>query len=334
MSARDLLEKLLAGGDLSGAEAEQMMGILLDGEQPEAVKAGLLVALRAKGETAEEVRGLALGMRAAARPVSIAGEELVDTCGTGGDGHHSFNISTAAALLLAAGGVKVVKHGNRSVSSQCGSADVLEALGLPMHADAAHAEAAFAAHGFTFLFAPVFHPAMKAVAPVRRALKVRTVFNVLGPLSNPAHVRYQLIGAFDPDVARLMAETVSGLPIERAFVVHGDGGWDEATPCGPFLLYDVTPGKVRAFEADPAEYGLTRRAPEELAGSDASGNAAMLRALFAGERSARRDAVLLNAALVLQLLGRHPAPRDAIAAAAAIIDDGRAAAFLDRLTHG
>ncbi len=332
MTPQALLERLLAHEHLSDEEAHGLMDVLLDEAVPQAVKGGLLVALRAKGETADEVRGLTLGMRANALAVDISGDGLVDTCGTGGDGHHSFNVSTATALLLAAGGIPIVKHGNRSVSSKCGSADVLETLGVPLYADPQAAAAAFHEHGFTFLFAPVFHPAMKAVVPTRRALKIRTVFNILGPLSNPAAPQYQLVGAYAPEVARLMAETLSGLPITRAFVVHGEGGWDEATPCGTFLLLDVTPGNVEEHTIDPLDYGVPRCTEADLAGSDAAGNAQLLRDLFEGEHSARRHAVLLNTALTLQLLGHHRAPRDAYAAAAAIIDDGRAAGFLARLT--
>jgi len=327
-----LLERLLAGDDLTQDQAGELMEALIASEVADVVKAGLLVALRAKGETADEVRGMALAMRRAARPLPRDDDELVvDTCGTGGDGSHSFNVSTATALLCAAGGCRVVKHGNRSVSSQCGSADVLEALGIPLPPDPESAATALRTHGFTFLFAPVFHPAMKAVVPVRRGLRVRTVFNVLGPLTNPASPRHQLVGAFSEDAAVLMAETLSGLPIDRAFVVHGAPSWDEATPVGPFLLLDVTPGQVVRRTVDPAEYGLARCAPEDLAGGDARHNAGLLRTLFAGERNAIRDAVVLNTALVFQLVGSASAPREAADLAAAVIDDGRAQRYLDRL---
>jgi len=327
-----MLERLLAGGDLTQDEAGGLMNALIAPEVAETMKAGLLVALRAKGETAAEVRGMALAMRQAARRLPAEADgPLVDTCGTGGDGSHSFNVSTATALLSAASGARVVKHGNRSVSSQCGSADVLEALGVRLPSDPASAAAALRMHGFTFLFAPLFHPAMKAVVPVRRSLGVRTVFNVLGPLTNPASPGHQLVGAFSEEAAVLMAETLSGLPVERAFVVHGAPGWDEATPVGPFLLLEVTPGRVERRTMDPGDYGLPRCAPEDLAGGDASHNAGLLRAVFAGERNAIRDAVVLNTALVLQLVGAAAAPRDAADLAAGAIDDGRAQRTLDRL---
>lgn len=331
MVARDLLERLLDGHDLSQDGASDLMRVLMDPEVGEPLKAALLAALRAKGETADEVRGLAVAMREAARRLPVQREPLVDTCGTGGDGSHSFNVSTATALLAAAAGFDVVKHGNRSVSSKSGSADVLEHLDIPLHDDPEAAGRSFDDHGFTFLFAPVFHPAMKAVVPVRRAMGVRTVFNVLGPLTNPARPPYQLVGAFSEPAARLMAETLSGLPIERAFVVHGAPAWDEATPVGPFVRYDVRPGSVVREVVDPLDYGIERCAPEDLAGGDAAHNAGMLRDLFAGRGGAVRDAVVLNTALVLELLGEAEG-REAVEAAEAVLDDGRALAFLETLT--
>ncbi|MFT6145185.1 MAG: anthranilate phosphoribosyltransferase [Myxococcota bacterium] len=329
MQARELLEMLLAGTDLDGAEASALMTVFLDPAVSDTVKGALLIALRAKGETADEVRGLALGMRAAALPLPTpVNDDWVDTCGTGGDGHHSFNVSTATALLLAASGESVVKHGNRSVSSACGSADVLEAAGVPLYEDPAEAVKLLERTGFTFLFAPSFHPSMRSVVPTRRALKVRTVFNILGPLSNPAQPKHQLIGAFSEQAAALMAETVSGLPITRCFVVHGEGGWDEATPCGTFELFDVTPGRVRRYTADPREYGIARCTDKDLAGGNPHHNAGLLRDLFSGVKNPIRDAVLLNTALVFQLNGREADPRLAVQRAAEVIDDGRAARFL------
>ncbi len=332
MEPRAALEHLLAGAHLSQDEAGALMGALIDPGVEPAMKAAILVALRAKGETADEVRGLALAMRDAAhRLPHTLSVPLVDTCGTGGDGSHSFNVSTATALLVAAGGVPVAKHGNRSVSSQCGSADVLEALGFTMPADPRAAADALHAHGFTFLFAPAFHPAMAAVVPVRRALKVRTVFNVLGPLTNPARPAFQLVGAFSEPVAALMAETLAGLPIARAFVVHGAPHWDEATPIGPFVRFDVSEGRVKREEIDPLRYGIARCTAEDLAGGDVELNARLLREVFAGARGPLRDAVVLNAALVFELIGRASEPEEAVALASAPLDDGRAAAFLDRL---
>lgn len=335
MDPKTLLERLLVGRDMTQDEAAGLMGLLIDEAIDPIVKGALLIALRAKGETADEVRGMALAMRAAARPFARTGHEpMVDTCGTGGDASHSFNVSTATSLLVAAAGLQVAKHGNRSVSSKCGSADLLEHLGIRLDADPASAGAAIDRHGFTFLFAPVFHPAMKAVVPVRRALKVRTVFNILGPLTNPAAPPFQLVGAFSEAAAELMAETLAGLPIERAFVVHGAPRWDEATPCGPFVRLDVTPGNVRREVLDPLDYGTDRCSPEDLAGGDAVHNAGLLRAVFGGARGPMRDAVVLNAALVFQLVGAAGTPIAAAHMAGELIDSGQANAFLTRLVAG
>lgn len=330
---RDLLETLLGGTDLRQEQAEELLSALISTEVAPERKAAALAALRTKGETAEELRGLAMAMRAEALPVRPGpGAPLVDTCGTGGDGSHSFNVSTATSLVLAGLGLRVVKHGNRSVSSKCGSADVLEALGIPLATTAEQAEAQLADTGFTFLFAPVFHAATKAVVPVRRALGVRTAFNLLGPLSNPAAPQFQLIGAFDEEATRLMAHALSGMPITKAYVVHGEPGWDEATPCGRFLLCEVTAGKVEERRLDPlTDYGIERCAPEDLGGGDAEMNSGLMRQLLQGERGPIRDAVCLNAALVLQLTGRIADGREAVAAAGQALDSGRVQQVVDAL---
>jgi anthranilate phosphoribosyltransferase len=293
----------------------------------------LLAALRAKGITAVEVRGFASAMRALARkPVLPEGTPALDVVGTGGDASGSFNLSTGAALLVAAAGVRVVKHGNRSVSSRSGSADLLESLGLPLPLDERAAGECLAQTGFTFLFAPHYHPAMREVAPVRRALAVRTVFNLLGPLTNPAAPPFALIGAYSAEAARLMADTLAGMPIERAFVVHGEPGWDEATPVGPFELHDVRPGRVVHTQRDPRELRLARCAGSDLAGGDAAHNAAGLRAVFDGrDRGPHRDAVLLNAALALEVCGAVPDATTGLEAAAGAIEDGAAARLLGKL---
>jgi len=332
-AARNMLEQLLTGEDLTEDQAAALMRALAAGELPEAQAGGLLCALRAKGESAAEIRGFASVMRElAVRPHIPEGSPTVDTVGTGGDGSGSFNISTGCGLLAAACGVRVVKHGNRSISSRSGSADVLEVLGLRLPLDATAAGECLAETGFTFLFAPAYHPAMRHIMPVRNALGVRTVFNVLGPLTNPASPPFQLIGAFSLEMAQLMAESLSGLPLQRAFVVHGEPGWDEATPVGAYHLFDVRPGQVRHERRDPADEGLARCTPEALAGGDAATNAAALRAVFSGEdRGPHRDALLLNVGLVLELMGESPSLRAGIARAAAAIDDGRAVQMLDRL---
>lgn len=330
-----LLNRLLDGNSLSEAEAASIMHSMASGEMPAPVAGALLAGLRAKGETAEEIRGFATAMRKLAVDPGIPeGRPTVDTVGTGGDGSGSLNLSTGAGLLAAACGARVVKHGNRSISSRSGSADLLEHLGVPLPLDGHAAVACLNATGFTFLFAPAYHPAMKAIMPVRTALGVRTVFNLLGPLTNPAAPPYQLIGAFSLAAARLMADTLAGMPIERAFVVHGEPGWDEATPVGEFALFDVRPGKVTETRRSPEHYGMSRCAPGDLAGSDAGHNAGELRRVLTGEdRGAHRDALLMGTSLVLEVMGMVRNARQGVEVAAAAIDDGAAGAFLERLAR-
>lgn len=330
---RELLQRLIDAQDLDEAGAGALLAALTDPDTPPTTAGALLVALQAKGVTARELRGFALGMRARARrPTIAAGAATLDIVGTGGDRSGSVNLSTGSALLAAACGARVVKHGNRSVSSRTGSADVLEALGLTLPLDERAAGELLETCGFTFLFAPYYHPAMKAIGPVRAALGVRTVFNILGPLMNPAEPAYHLIGAYSPAVAQLMAETLAGMPIERAFVVHGAEGWDEPTPVGSFMLLDVRPGKVVETVRHPEEAGLARCAAAALSGEDAAFNAAKLTRTLRGEdRGALRDTLTLGAGLALELMGEAPHLRDGIARAAAAIDDGRAARVLDVL---
>jgi anthranilate phosphoribosyltransferase len=331
-----LLDRLLDGESLGQAEAFAFMHSLAAGDIHPALAGALLAALRAKGETAAEIRGFATAMRELAlHPLVPAGPAIVDTVGTGGDGSGSFNLSTGAGLLAAACGARVVKHGNRSVSSRCGSADLLERLGMPLPLDAQAAMACLDSLSFTFLFAPAYHPAMKMVAPVRGALGVRTVFNLLGPLTNPAAPPYQLIGAFSRDAAKLMAETLAGMPIERAFVVHGEPGWDEASPVGEFLLYDVRPGSVTASSRVPEDYGLDRCKAEELAGGDAAHNAEELRRVFCREENgAHRGALVMGTSLVLEVTGLAKTAKEGAAIAAEALDSGRAEAFLEHFsTH-
>ena len=328
-----LLDSLLDGQSLSQAEAYALMHKLAEGDLPAALAGALLAGLRAKGETAEEIRGFAMAMRELAVDPGIPdGAPMVDTVGTGGDGSGSFNISTGTGLLAAACGSRVVKHGNRSVSSRSGSADMLESLGMPLPLHGQEAVDCLEASNFTFLFAPAYHPATKAVVPIRAALAVRTVFNILGPLTNPAAPPFQLIGAYSKDVAKLMADALAGMPIERAFVVHGEPGWDEATPAGDFWLYDVTPGKVVESQRSPEDYGLSRCKAEDLKGGDADHNAAELKRVFSGEdKGAHRDALLMGTSLMLEVQGAASDALDGVAQAAAVIDDGRADAFLRKL---
>jgi anthranilate phosphoribosyltransferase len=332
-SPRELLQQLLERRDLSQPQAEGLLGQLTDSQTPPAMAGALLAALAAKGVVADEVRGLAQAMRRLARRPDIPADlRAIDIVGTGGDASGSFNISTGTALLTAACGVPVVKHGNRSVSSCCGSADVLEALGLAIPLDGAAAARCLAATGFTYLFAPHYHPATARVAPVRAALGVRTVFNILGPLVNPAQPPLHLVGAFSLEVARLMADTFAGLPIERTFVVHGAAGWDEPTPVGPFTLFDVRPGRVEVGVRAPADYGLRPCKPVDLAGGDAQHNARALSAVLCGEdRGAHRDCLLLGTALALEVAGVTADPGAGVARAAAAIDGGAARRLLAAL---
>jgi len=330
---REVLERLLQRRDLQEAEAGQLLVALTDASVAPAMSGALLAALRSKGITPAEVRGFAGAMRSLARrPQLPPGPPAVDVVGTGGDASGSFNLSTGAALLVAAMGVRVVKHGNRSVSSRSGSADLLEALGLPLPLDERAAGDCVAATGFTFLFAPHYHPAMKEVAPVRRALGVRTVFNLLGPLTNPAEPPFSLIGAYSVEAAKLMAETLAGMPIQRVFVIHGEPGWDEATPVGPFELYDVQPGRVSREVRDARDLGMQRCSAADLAGGDAGHNAAGLRAVFEGrDRGPHCDAIVLNAALALEVTGAVPTAAAGVAAAREAISRGDAVRLLEKL---
>lgn len=329
-----LLNQVLDGIDLSEEQAAEAMGLMTAADVPDGWKGALLGALRAKGETADEVRGFALAMRAAARPVNTAGQHvLVDTCGTGGDGSHSFNVSTATSFACAAAGLSVVKHGNRSISSKSGSADVLEALGIAMPASPQAAEALLDQTGWTFLFAPHFHPAMKSVMPVRRGMGVRTIFNMLGPLTNPAQPPFQLIGAWSEDAARLMAGALSRFPnLERAYVVHGFPHWDEATPMGPFIRFRVEDGVVEREVVDPLDYGIARCDESDLAGGEATENAAAMRELFGGKLGPVRDAVVLNTALVLELAENLDA-REAVERAGQVVSDGSALFAVDAVVE-
>ena len=334
-SLRPLLERVLERGDLTETEAADTLRALTDPAFPPALAGALLAALRSKGVVAGELRGFARAMRELARrPVvdPALQARAIDIVGTGGDASGSVNISTGTSLLVAACGIPVIKHGNRSISSRSGSADVLEQLGLPLPLDETRAGACLAATGFTFLFAPHYHPAMKAIGPVRQALGVRTLFNVLGPLTNPAAPPYMLVGAYSEPMAKLMAEALAGLPgVRRAFVVHGAGGWDEPTPIGPFTLFEVQggTGTVHRSLRTPADYGLATCTPQDLAGGDAAANAASLRAVLEGrDRSPHRDALCMGAALALEVAGVAKTPAEGLAQAAAAIDDGRAAGVL------
>jgi len=333
LTTTDMLETLLADKDLSEADAAALIVAMANGEVEPALAGALLVALRHKGESPGEIRGFALAMRELAhRPAIAAGPDYVDIVGTGGDGSGSLNLSTGSALLAAACGLSVVKHGNRSITSRSGSADVLAALGLPMPLGEEAAGRCLAATGFTFLFAPHYHPAMKRIGPIRKALGVRTAFNILGPLVNPAEPPYHVIGAASQSVAELMADTLAGMPIKRAFVIHGAAGWDEATPIGPFHCYDVSDAKVVPSLRDPRDYGLAPCSAEDLLGGDAADNAARLRAaLEGGDSKPHREALILGAALALEVTGAAVDAAAGVARARDALSGGDAAEFLARL---
>ncbi len=330
---RNVLERLLERDSLSEGEAEELLTHLANAETAPAMAGAVLAALRAKGVVADELRGFARGMRRLARRPNVPeGLRAIDIVGTGGDASGSLNISTGTAILTAACGVPVIKHGNRSISSRAGTADVLEKLGLPIPLDEQAAGRCLAATGFTFLFAPYYHPAMKAIAPVRAALGVRTIFNVLGPLANPAQPPLHVIGAYSLEMAQLMAQTFSGLDIERVFVIHGAEHWDEPTPIGPFTLFDVRPGNVAVEVRSAEDYGFRQCQAADLAGADAEHNAAALRAVLYGEdHGPHRDCLLLGAALALEVAGVAKLPHEAAAHAAQAIDSGAARRTLDAI---
>ena len=328
---QDALARLLDGRDLTRDESRTVMNTIMSGEATPAQIGGLLVALRLKGETADEIAGCAEAMREHALPVRPQRNDLVDTAGTGGDGARTINISTAAALVAAAAGAGVAKHGNRAVSSACGSADVLEALGFDLDLTAERVAQSIDELGFGFLFAPTHHPAMRHAAPVRSELAARTVFNVLGPLTNPAGARAQVVGVYAPELVRTIAEVLAQLGATRAFVVHGAGGIDELSPSGPNFVCEVVNGDIRARNIDPLEFGLPRCDPAELRGGSPEENAAAIRGVFAGEDGGRRSAILLNAAGAIAAGGHADDLREGLELAREAVDSGAAAARLDSL---
>jgi anthranilate phosphoribosyltransferase len=317
--------------DLLAEEAHAAMMQVMTGEASAAQIAGFLIALRMKGETVEEITGCARAMRAHVTPAVPRHDTLVDTAGTGGDGAHTFNISTSAALVAAAGGAYVAKHGNRAVSSRSGSADVLEALGVRIDLAPADVADCIDEVGFGFMFAQAHHPAMRHAGPVRRELGVRTVFNLLGPLTNPAGARRQVVGVYAPDLVEPIARALAGLGCEHALVAHGAGGLDELTPTGENLVAEVRDGEVTTSSVDPREFGAGPGTPEDLGGGDARDNAAIIRTVFDGEAGPRRDAVILNGGAALYVAGVADSLEAGVYAARDAIDDGRAAATLDRL---
>lgn len=297
------LSKVLDGRNLGRDEAREVMDEIMSGGATQAQIGGFLVALRMKGETPDEIAGCALAMRSRVLRVEPHRDDLVDTAGTGGDGADTFNISTAAALVAAASGAGVAKHGNRAVSSASGSADVLESLGFNLELSPDRIARSIDELGFGFLYAPAHHPAMRHVAPVRKELSTRTVFNVLGPLTNPAGAPGQVVGVYAPELVPTIAHVLGQLGARRAFVVHGAGGIDELSPVGPNLVSEVVGEKVREFELDPAHVGIRRASIEDLAGGSPAENAAAIRSIFAGAVGPKTDAVVLNAAAAIAAAG-------------------------------
>lgn len=328
-----LLQKLLVRRDLTVEESAAAMRDIMDGRAAPASIAGLLVALAMKGESPAELVGFAQTMREAAVPFDTGGRDVFDTCGTGGDRSGTINVSSAAAVVMAACGVPVAKHGNRSVSSRCGSADVLEALGVHVAATPGTAEQCLRSAGIAFLFAPTFHPSMKHAAPTRRELGVRTAFNLLGPLTNPARPRRQLVGVPRADLTELLARALVRLGSERAWVVHGADGLDEISLSGHTKVSECRNGTVQTFYVHPSDFGVRKAPASALAGGDAATNAARLREVFSGAPGPLRDVVLLNAGAGLFIAGRSDSVRAGIAGAASAIDGGRAAAALSRLAE-
>ena len=325
------LARLLDGHDLTREEARDVMGEIMAGNATPAQIGGFLVALRLKGEIPDEIAGCAEAMRGHVLAVRPEREDLVDTAGTGGDGARTFNISTAAALVAAAAGAGVAKHGNRAVSSSSGSADVLEALGFELDTEPARIARSIDELGFGFLFAPTHHPAMRHAAPVRKELAARTVFNVLGPLANPAGARAQVVGVYAPELVPVIARVLAQLGARRAFVVHGADGIDELSPTGPSLVHEVVDGDVHQREIDPRDFGIEACDPAELVGGSPAENAETIRAVFAGGNGARRQAVLLNAAGAIAAGGHARDLREGYALAAEAIDSGAAGDRLDAL---
>jgi len=331
---QSLIKKVEAGADLSRQEAENAMEEILSGRANEETIVALLSSLRAKGETVGELVGFARAMRRRVTPVFADGprpdEMLVDTCGTGGDSSGTFNISTAAAFVVAGAGVRVAKHGNRSTPPKIGSADVLEALGISLGIPAERVGAAIREIGIGFLYAPAMHTAMKHAMPARRKLG-RTAFNLLGPLTNPAGARAQIVGVFSDKVVEKMALALSELDVERAFVVHGEGGLDEISLAGETAVGEVHRGVVSLYRITPENFGLERAPIETISGGDAAQNAAIIRAIFSGERGPRRDIVVANAAAAIVAAGRATDFLEGAQLAAASLDSGEAHKKLEAL---
>jgi anthranilate phosphoribosyltransferase len=332
MSLIPFLHQVAGRGDLTAADAQAAMGIILAGEASPAQIAAFLVALRMKGESVSELAGFARAMRQTARVVNVAGP-LIDTCGTGGDGCGTFNISTVAAFVIAGAGVRVAKHGNRSISGGPGSADLMESLGVRISHDTEEMARAIEQVGIAFLFAPAIHTAMKHAQAVRVDLKMRTVFNLLGPLTNPAGATAQLVGAPSEATAELMAGALAELGLARGFVVHGSDGLDEITTTGSTLAFEIQAGRVERRVLEPGSFGVRTATPTDLKGGDAAENRDIARAILSGEKGPHRDIVLVNASAALVAAGRAMGFLEGMTLAAQSIDSGAAMAKVDQLAR-
>ena len=333
MMLKDAIGTLVAGHELTGMEASATMRSIMSGEATPAQIGSFLTALRMRGESPAEIAAFASVMREhAVRIRPKVGGTLVDTCGTGGDGATTFNISTAAAFVAAGAGIPVVKHGNRAISSRCGSADVLSALGVNLAIDPRAQERIVERVGMAFLFAPAHHPAMRHVAGIRQEIGCRTVFNILGPLANPAGAEAQLLGVYSPGLTGILADVLRLLAVSRAMVVHGDG-LDEITTTGTTLIAELGAGIVRRYTIDPKKFGIPLATKEDLAGGDASENARILRCVLEGEKGPARDIVLLNAAAAICLGGKADDLHAGIPIAASSIDSGEAQQKLHALVE-
>ena len=329
----DAIKRAVEGHDLGRDVMREVFGAVMDGRASDVQKAALLVALRMKGESSEEITGAAMAMRERVTPLDVDRVDLVDTCGTGGDGRGTFNISTVAALVAAGAGANVAKHGNRAVSSACGSADVLAALGVNIDLDAARMSEVLRRVGIAFLFAPKLHPAMAAVASVRKELGVRTIFNVLGPLTNPAFAKRQVLGVYAERLVDVVARVLAALGAQHALVVHSRDGLDEISVSAATRVSEVRDGAVTAYEVTPEELGLGRHSIEELGGGDARRNAEIAREILGGANGPRHDVVVANAGAALYVAGLAPSIRDGVARAKDSIASGSAAAKLQQLVQ-
>jgi anthranilate phosphoribosyltransferase len=327
---KEAIAILVSGRSLATDEAAQIMEEIMEGKATPAQFGAFVTALRLKGETVDEIIGLARIMRAKAIPVSTDGL-VVDTCGTGGDGSHTFNISTAAAFVAAGVGLKIAKHGNRAMSSQCGSADVLEALGVKIDLNAEQVQRCLQEIGIGFMFAPAFHPAMRYAAAPRREIGIRTVFNILGPLTNPAGAKAQVLGVGDESLIEKLASVLQGLGCQHALLVHGEDGLDEITITGKTHICELKEGNIKRYAISPEDFGLSRASSDSIKGGDIKANADLLRNILAGASGPQRDVVLMNAAAALVVGGRAKTLQEGVAAAKEAIDKGNASAKLDQL---